>query len=87
MIQDEQHSEESEFVFVETDEDVLGLAVVVQHHLVRLAPESALLVPSERGVGLWGGQQSITVSEQHTPTNHSIRTAQTDQSQHQNSTH
>ena len=58
-------SEESEFVFVEADEHVLGLAVVVQHDLVRLAPESALLVPAERGVGLGGGQP-ITASEQHT---------------------
>ena len=43
-------SKEPELVLVHRDKHVLGLAVVVEHHLVRLAPEAALLVPAERGV-------------------------------------
>ena len=37
-------SEEAQLVLVERDEHILGLAVVVEHHLVRLAAEAALLV-------------------------------------------
>ena len=47
-----ENSEKAKFVFVEADEHVLGLAVVVEHDLVRLATESALLVPAERSVCL-----------------------------------
>ena len=46
----ERASEEAQLVLVERDEHVLGLAVVAQHHLVRLAAEARLLVAAERGV-------------------------------------
>mmetsp|Transcript_22781 Transcript_22781/g.67000 ORF Transcript_22781/g.67000 Transcript_22781/m.67000 type:complete len:201 (-) Transcript_22781:1207-1809(-) len=46
----ERASEEAQLVLVERDEHVLGLAVVAQHHLVRLEAEARLLVAAERGV-------------------------------------
>ena len=47
-------SEEAQLVLVVRGEDVLGLAVMRQHHLVRLAPEAALLVPAKGRVGRVG---------------------------------
>ena len=46
----ERASEEAQLVLVERDEHVLGLAVVAQHHLVRLAAEARLLVATKRRV-------------------------------------
>jgi large subunit ribosomal protein L11e len=43
--------EESQLVLVVRDQHVLGVAVVVEHHLVILAAETRLLVASERSVG------------------------------------
>merc|ERR1712087_915598 len=57
------HSKETELVFVQTDEHVLRLTVVVQHHLVRLSPKPGLLVSSERCVG-W---VVVVVVHPHTP--------------------
>ena len=48
--QESSRSEEAELVLVHRDEHVLGLAVVVEHHLVRLAAEAVLLVPAKRRV-------------------------------------
>src|SRR5690349_6064159 len=43
-------SEESLRVVAVAHQQVLGLLVVVEHHLVVLAPDAGLLVPTERGV-------------------------------------
>ena len=42
--------EEAELLRRVRDQEVLGLLVVLQHHLVRLAPDSGLLVAAEGGV-------------------------------------
>ena len=43
-------SEEAERIDVVADEQVLGLLVVVEHHLVGFATDTGLLVATERGV-------------------------------------
>ena len=43
-------SEEAELLRAVADEQVLGLLVVIQHHLVGLAADTRLLVATERGV-------------------------------------
>src|SRR5579871_4321234 len=42
--------EEAERLRTIADENVLRLLIVVEHHLVRLAPDARLLVAAERGV-------------------------------------
>src|SRR5690242_9898859 len=43
-------SEEAELLGAVADQHVLGLLVVVEHHLVRLAADAGLLVAAEGGV-------------------------------------
>ncbi|PNG63817.1 hypothetical protein TI06_23040, partial [Vibrio vulnificus] len=43
--------EEAQRVDVVAHQQVLGLLVVVEHHLLRLATDAGLLVAAERGVG------------------------------------
>ena len=43
--------EEPKLVGVVADQHVLGLLIVVQHHLVRLAPDAGLLVAAKGRMG------------------------------------
>src|ERR1700687_276204 len=43
-------SEEAECLRAVTDQHVLRLLIVIEHHLVRLAADARLLVATERGV-------------------------------------
>src|SRR5271166_5401539 len=47
-------SEEAERLRRVADEEVLGLLIVVKHHLVGLAPDAGLLVAAERRMGRVG---------------------------------
>src|SRR5690349_9634139 len=43
-------SEEAELLRAVTDQEILGLLIVIQHHLVGLATDARLLVAAERGM-------------------------------------
>src|SRR5579872_5627771 len=43
-------SKEAELLWAVADQEILGLLIVIEHHLVVLAADAGLLVAAERGV-------------------------------------